>query len=361
MTSWIIRAVWATGATVCAIAMYLLPGRETIPFHLIWIGISLVYGFTVWRPVEMVVMVGVTAAVTGAIMVHHASNGWIDWPELAEVPLSVALTAVIAAYLRRRHMALAELAAIAENDRRRSESRQVMVRQVSHELRTPITIARGYTELVRNRIDDETVAEDTAIVLEELDKLAQITQRLVTLIQLDAEYARQPVHLDAELTRVVRRWTPAADRRWSVTCDGGEVLANRDRLEAMLDCLLDNAVRFTEPGDAIRITGTVDETTWTIEIADTGVGLTARDAEALTAAMPTSRQELSGTGLGLVMVRTVVGAWGGSLHFRGRPGAGTIVTLRFPIMRSSADEEIVAEALKNDSSVIDLVAGSGRP
>lgn len=356
-TSWIIRGVWLAGATACAVAMYQLPGRETIPFHLIWIGLSLMYGFTVWRPVEMVVMVTVTAVVTGAIMIHHALHGWIDWPEIAEVPLSVTLAAVIAAYLRRRHMALAELAAIAENNGRRAEMRQVLVRQVSHELRTPITIARGFTELVRDRIDDPTVAEDTAIVLEELDKLAEITQRLVTLIQIDGEYERRPVNLDLELARVVRRWRPAADRRWTVSSDSGVVLANRDRLEAVLDCLLDNAVKFTSPGDGIRVTGKVDDHAWTIEVADTGMGMSAQDAAALTAAQPTSRQASSGTGLGLVMVRTVVGAWGGRLQFRGEPGAGTIVTLRFPIAQSTA--EGIPE-WQDDSSVIDLARESSQ-
>jgi signal transduction histidine kinase len=318
-TSWLLRGLWGAGAAVCAVAMNMYPARETIPFHLIWIGLSLVYGFAVWRPLELAIMVSITAAVTGAIMVHHAMNGWIDWPETAEVPLSVVLIAVIATHIRRRHLALAELAAVAQVDRRQAEMRQQLMRHISHELRTPITVARGYTELVRERAGDSATAEDTAVVLEELDKLAEITRRLVTLIQIDGRYAREPVNLDTELTRIVRRWTPAADRKWSVGSTAGQVLANRDRLEAALDCLLDNAVKFTDTGDAISVSGTIDRQSWTIEVADAGLGMSADD-----------REPEQGTGLGLSMVRAVVESWDGSMALRDRDGGGTVVVLRFP-------------------------------
>jgi signal transduction histidine kinase len=182
-TSWLLRSLWAAGATICALIMSVYPAHETIPFHLIWIGLSLVYGLTVWRPVELAVMVLVTSAVTGTIMVHHAIHGWIDWPQTAEVPLSTILITVIAAHIRRRHTALAQVATVADRDRRQADLRQQMMRQISHELRTPITVARGYTELIRERrFDDHATDEDTGVVLEELDKLAEITQRLVTMI-----------------------------------------------------------------------------------------------------------------------------------------------------------------------------------
>jgi signal transduction histidine kinase len=324
----ILRIAWIALAAVCVVAMYRLPGQETIPFHLVWIGLCLLYGFTAWRPLEMVLMAGATAVLTGAILVDHAVHGAIDWPEVAEVPLSVALTAVIATYLHRRHAAVAELARRAADDRRRADMRQQLVRQVSHELRTPITIARGYTELVRKRVDDPSLAEDTAVVLEELDKLADITERLVTLYRIDGEFDRNPTRLDETLAGVVRRWIPAAQRRWTVESSPGDVAANRDRLEAALDCLLDNAVT----GDEISVLGRIGPQSWSIEVADRGVGLTG--------AQNLSSQVSPGTGLGLAMVRTVIGAWGGTVVLKSRPDGGTVVTLTVPS--------------QNDSPVIDL-------
>jgi signal transduction histidine kinase len=315
-----LRIAWGLGALGCVIAMILYPAREVIPFHLIWIGLSLVYGFAVWRPIELAAMVVVTSAVTGAVLVHHAISGYIHWQEIAEVPLSVVLIIVIAAHIRRRHIALTQLAAVAELDHKQAELRQELMRQISHELRTPITVARGYTELVRERAGDADTAEDTQIVLEELDKLADISRRLITMIQLDARYAREPVELEAALERIVRRWIPAADREWSVRSPKGQVLANRDRLEAALDCLLDNAVKFTRPGDRIGVSATIDRQTWTVEVSDSGPGLDA-----------TLGHPASGSGLGLATVRAVVESWDGTVTLRGRDGGGTVATLRFPV------------------------------
>jgi signal transduction histidine kinase len=333
----VLRLAWAAGSIACAIVMYRSPGQETIPFHLIWLGLCLVYGFTSWRPAEMVAMVAAAALVTGTIMFDHAVRGLISWSQTAEVPLSVALAAVIAIYLRRRHLALSELARIAAEDRRRTEARQHMVRRVSHELRTPITIARGFTELVRERVDDPQAVKDTTVVLTELDKLAAITDRLLTVFQLDGEFHREPVALDEELARVVRRWVPAADRKWTVDCGPGMVRANRDRLEVALDCLLDNAVRYTAAGDRIAVSGRVDRHEWSVQIADTGLGMSAREATALTEAKPIDRNPLSGTGEGLAVVRAVVGQWGGGMVFDAQPGRGTTVLLRFPLQHSDAD------------------------
>lgn len=319
-TSWILRIAWGLGALVCVIAMIMYPARDTIPFHLIWIGLSLVYGFAVWRPIELAAMVIVTSAVTGAILIHHSVTGAVHWQEIFEVPLSVVLIVVIAAHIRRRHIALTQLAAVAELDRKQAERRQELMRQISHELRTPITVARGYTELVRERAGDPDTADDTQVVLEELDKLADISRRLITMIQLDARHGREPVDLDTALERIVRRWIPAADREWSVRSPKGQVLANRDRLEAALDCLLDNAVKFTRPGDRIGVTGSIDRQSWTVEVADTGPGMKA-----------TSEHPASGTGLGLATVREVVESWEGTVTLRDRDGGGTVATLRFPV------------------------------
>jgi signal transduction histidine kinase len=317
---WLWRGLWAAGAAVCAAAMTAYPTRETIPFHLIWIGLSLVYGFTAWRPLELTIMVVLTAAVTGAIMLHHALVGRIDWLETAEVPLSVTLIAVIAAHIRRRHLALTQLAHAAQADRRQAEARQDLMRQISHELRTPITVARGYAELIRERHTDTATTEEATIVLDELDKVAEITRRLITMIRIEGPYAREPIDLEVELSRIVRRWTPTAERNWRTSFTSGTVLANRNRLEAAVDCLLDNAVKFTQPGDTISVTAAISRHEWSIEVADTGRGIAADPAGS----------EITGTGLGLSMVRAVAHGWDGNVALNDREGGGTIITLRFP-------------------------------
>lgn len=245
-----------------------------------------------------------------------------------------------------RQRALARVAQLAEHERRQAEAQQLFVRLVSHELRTPITVARGYTELIRDGASGPRVVEDAAIVLDELGKLSRITHRLVTLMQMTAAAARHPADIDAEIKRALHRWAPTADRIWSARSAVGVAGVVPERLEAALDCLLENAVKFTADGDRIEIIGARRPNAWTIEVADAGTGMSPEQAATLSAAtgpLPSS----SGTGLGLAIVRAVVESWGGRVALWGEPGVGTHVTLWFP-RDPSGDEPAVPDDLPPD-------------
>jgi two-component system OmpR family sensor kinase len=320
---------WAVAAVLWAALMYLLPGQETVPFHFIWIGLAVVYGFTRWRPAGMVTALALVAVVTGYILYHHAAMRQIGWEEVTEVPLMACIFGVMVWHVSRRNIAVAEVRRLAEAERRRVEVQQMFVRLASHELRTPITVARGYTELVRAARDDEAILDDTAIVLEELDKLTRITQRLVTLMQI--EEVEPPCHtdLDLELVRIARRWQPTADRHWRVQSDIGVAMVNPERLEAALDCLIENAVKFTDPGDRIELVGRADTAGWVVRVVDTGVGMAPEETAALRTRLPRGRTA-TGTGLGLAIARSVVEALGGQLTIDSARGRGTTVTLSAP-------------------------------
>jgi two-component system, OmpR family, sensor kinase len=319
---------WAATAVVNIILMYVLPGRETIPFHLVWIGLSIIYGYTTWRPMWMVVVLGLVAVTTGYVLIHHAQINEIGWEEVSEVPLMSAVFVVMVLHVRQRQQALAEVGRLADTERRRAEVQQLFVRLASHELRTPITVARGHTELLHDATKNRAVRRDAVVVLEELDKLARITQRLVTLMQIEARYVRRIMDIDAELPRIVRRWEPTAERVWSVESDVGEEWVNQERLEAALDCLLENAVKFTDCGGHIAVRGWSENDSWFVEVADSGQGMTAERAAELTNARGPMSWSTSGTGLGLAIVRAVVESWGGSVQINGVPNHGATVTLQ---------------------------------
>ena len=329
-TNRLLLLVWASFAGLNIVLMWLLPGEETVPFHFVWISLALVYGFTHWRTSWMALALAVVVLSTGAILVHHASTGEIRWEETTEEPLMTAIFIVMVWHVHRRQVLLREVQRIHEVERRRLERQQLFVRLASHELRTPITVARGYTELIRAaRRDDEAVQEDSAIVLEELDKVAGITQRLVTLIQLDEPHPLRPVDVDSELLRIVRRWEPAAERAWSVHTSVGVALISPERFEAAMDCLLENAIKFTRSGETIAVVGGRTDEGWTVQVRDSGVGISAEAADRLLSGGPGERTA-TGTGLGLAIVRGVVERLDGRLTITGIPSAGTTVTLSVP-------------------------------
>jgi two-component system OmpR family sensor kinase len=320
---------WAGTAVVNVVVMSMIPGEETIPFHLVWIGLALVYGFTRWSLRGMLTALGGVVVTTGFMLVRNVRMGAIGWAEVTEVPLMAALFVVMAWHVSRRHQALAETARMAEQDRLRADAQQMFVRLASHELRTPITVARGYTEMIRDAHHDPGIRDDADIVMDELDKLARITQRLVTIMQTDEAATRWPTDVDAELTRIMHRWRPTARRRWSVRSDVGVAATQPERLETAVDCLVENALKFTAPGDRVEVVGRRTRNGWVVEVNDSGTGVDPAQARALNRGLWPGRTR-TGTGLGLAIARTVVESWGGGLRLRRRADGGTSAALFIP-------------------------------
>ncbi len=167
------------------------------------------------------------------------------------------------------------------------------------------------------------------MVLEELDKVSGITNRLVTLMLVDEPHPLRPCCLDDELVRIVRRWQPTAERDWVVNSEVGYGLLNPERFEAAMDCLLENAVKFTRPGDRIEVTGEHDRDQWSVRVRDSGSGMSRQMAERLLRGVP-GQETSTGTGLGLAIVRAVVESLHGRITVTGEPGRGTVVTLLVP-------------------------------
>jgi signal transduction histidine kinase len=246
-------------------------------------------------------------------------------------------------HVRRRQLLLREVQRIHAVERRRLERQQLFIRLASHELRTPITVARGYTELIRAaHPGDDVIRDDSTIVLEELDKVAGITQRLVTLMQLDEPHQLRPADLDSELLRIVRRWEPTAPRNWSARTSIGTALISPERFEAALDCLLENAIKFTEPGDLIEVTGRRTADGWAVQVRDGGLGISPDAVDRLLHDPPGERTG-TGTGLGLAIVRAFVERLGGRLTITGAPAAGTTVRIEVPQARVDRADPAHAE------------------
>lgn len=183
--------------------------------------------------------------------------------------------------------------------------------------------------MIREAHQDPEIVEDTAIVLEELDKLSRITKRLLTLMQVDQPHPVSRCDIDAALGRIVRRWQPAAEREWILRSDIGHGLLNRERFEAALDCLLENAVKFTRVDSRIEVTGERGRDHWWVRVRDDGCGMSRETGERIITAAP-GLPTATGSGLGLAIVRAVVASMRGQIAISSEPGRGTTVTLQMP-------------------------------
>src|SRR5437870_13437006 len=124
--------------------MMLWPSWETVPFHFIWVSLTLLYGFRIWRPGITLGVLSLVVASTGTLIMADASHGEQLWGELFEVPLMSAMFLAMVWHARRRQDALAKARHEADERAALLERQKGFLHDVSHELRTPVTIARGH-------------------------------------------------------------------------------------------------------------------------------------------------------------------------------------------------------------------------
>src|SRR5260221_46945 len=156
VTGWLspsqVDLAWVALATGCLAVMVAWPSWETIPFHVIWISLTFLYGFRVWSISKTSVVLAGVAIATGASIMADAFAGSQLWGELFEVPLMSAMFVAMVWHARRRVEALATVGALADERAALLEQEERLLHDVSHELRTPVTIARGHLELLERRL-----------------------------------------------------------------------------------------------------------------------------------------------------------------------------------------------------------------
>jgi two-component system, OmpR family, sensor kinase len=323
---------WVAFAAANTVLMFAWPKLETVPFHLIWFSLALVSGLAPWRPRTLVLaLVGVTV-VSAVARGQDIAAGYMRPEELLEVPLEASIFLIMVWHVRRRQAALRQVEELAAADRDRAEGQRMFVRLMSHAMRTPITVVRGYTELIRATHDDPQTVEDTDIVLDELGKLELRTQRLVALMTADQQFPNERVDLDQVLARAARRWAPTVHRHWRVDSTAGAVLIDGDRLDVVVHCLLENAVKYSADGDEITVRGRSDDGVAVIEVTDTGAGIPAADLPYVFDTFHRGENSalIDGTGLGLAIVRRIVSRWGGTVAVDSTLGLGSTFTVRIP-------------------------------
>jgi signal transduction histidine kinase len=144
-----VEVAWAIFAGACVLAIFAVSRWETIPFHFVWVSLTLLYGFRVWRTTTTAAVLGAVMAATGVALVWTVVQGNRAADEVSEVPLMAAMFVVMAWHAQRRQRAVDSAEQAAVSERKARDRQREFVRDASHELRTPITVARGHAELAR--------------------------------------------------------------------------------------------------------------------------------------------------------------------------------------------------------------------
>ena len=356
---------WAVFSALNLVAMYWFAYWETIPFHFIWISLTLVYGFRAWRSSP-------TMWILGAVMVTTAAGIGLDvWrgteppEELTEVPLMAAVFAAMVWHAHRKQAAERSHHIISEQNARLVADQRQFLQDAAHQLRTPITIALGHAELLASNLTGQQEGQDIQVVIGELNRLRRISEKLLVIAAaahpgfLHAE----PVALDELTMELLRRWRPTADRRWRLgRLDRVTVQADRERLSLALDALLENAVRHTGQADVIQLSvirGWPGMPTRVV-VADSGSGIAADQVDLIFDRFRTGDSQSPGTGLGLPLVRAVAHAHGGDVTVRSKPGEGSEFELSLPEPAMNRPEPPLRPEGSDEPGVVPEAEGAPR-
>jgi signal transduction histidine kinase len=224
------------------------------------------------------------------------------------------------------------------------DSLRRFVADASHELRTPITALQNFTDLLQGPAASDPAAQASFLAesQKQLTRLEWLTSNLLDLSRLDAGIeALNLSNTDtAGLTRSAAALFEAPAREKNITLSvelpekPPEVRCDSARMEIALSNLIQNAVKFTQPGGSVQVTlqATEHGIRWTV--ADDGPGIPAQDMPHIFERFYRgAHPSLEGSGLGLAIVHSIVLAHGGRVWAESTPGKGS----RFLVELNSPD------------------------
>jgi signal transduction histidine kinase len=324
---------WYLFVLINTAGILLFPQWATVPFHFIWIGLSLLYGWLIWDVRTTFTMLAAVIVVTGFAMLTDVLHGDQAYDELTEIPLMAVVFVVMVWYVRRDVAANKELARVSEHNIALLQQERQFIQDASHVLRTPLTIALGHAELMRRAAADPVAAHDTQIIIEELNRLKIVSDRLLTLAATEQPDFVHPV------ATPIRDLVTHAWSRWSSTCPAVELGQVTDayapldpaRVLEALDELIGNAVQHTPPGTPIELSAQCRDGWLVVAVADAGPGIPPGEQDRVLDRFARIDKRSSGLGLGLAIVKTVTEAHGGHVTVRSEPGHGAAFELWFPL------------------------------
>jgi two-component system OmpR family sensor kinase len=222
-----------------------------------------------------------------------------------------------------------------------SEDRRRFLQRLDHELKNPLTVIQaGLTNMTYEPLEDYLANEVSAVQVQVL-RITRLVADLRKLAALEVTPLETTVvnmaELLTEVVDVVKDQANLEDRQIALILPNApwplpDVEGDPDLLLLAIHNLLDNAVKFTSPGDTIEVRAFDDGNDIVIEVADTGHGIPEIEIDRVWEELYRGEQARSvpGTGLGLPLVQAIIEKHGGIVGLRSRPDQGTVFSVRLP-------------------------------
>lgn len=215
---------------------------------------------------------------------------------------------------------------------------------VSHELRTPLTAIRGWSETLQ-----QAGAEDPALLERGMRIITEETGRLSDMVEELLDFSRmqsgklvmrfEPLDLTAIVEETVFLFRKRAENKGVFLHNAGdgklpEISGDADRLRQVLINVLDNAIKYSDTGDTVRVDYAPIGQTVQVVIGDSGSGIPHADLPLVKMKFYKANHTRPGSGIGLAVADEIVTAHGGTLELHSKEGVGTSVMITLPISQN---------------------------
>jgi two-component system phosphate regulon sensor histidine kinase PhoR len=229
--------------------------------------------------------------------------------------------------------------------RRLENVRRDFVANVSHELKTPVTSIKGFVETLLEGAmkEPDRARRFLEIIARHSDRLNGIIEDLLSLCRLEEDADKRRIdlkktHLEPVLTAAVELSKNKSDEKGvavELQCPADiDGRINGPLFEQAVLNLLDNAVKYSEPGQTVRVTAERAEGQVKIAVSDSGCGIEAKHLrrifERFYVVDKGRSRKLGGTGLGLAIVKHIAQVHGGNVTVESSPGSGSTFTIHLP-------------------------------
>lgn len=233
----------------------------------------------------------------------------------------------------------------AEAGKESERLRGLMLDSISHELRTPLTSIKGaVSTLLATKLSAAATTELLTVIDEESDRLNRLVAQAVEMAQLDTQEVRMtfaPLSVSSVIEGALsENATTLTGHPVSVRLppDLKPVEVDRIWIEKLLTNLLENAAKYSRPGDPIYVSAEGGSPFIAISVADRGLGIDLMEQSLIFDKFYRARnrsQSTSGTGMGLAICRAIAEMHGGSISVTSQLGKGSVFTV---LLRSAGAE-----------------------
>ena len=212
---------------------------------------------------------------------------------------------------------------------------------VSHELKTPLTSIKGFTDMLSSGMvkDPEDQKRFITMIGVEVDRLIELINDVLNISELESVAMPQPderadvLEVAQDSKNYLEQTAREAEVTLQVSGKTAQVPVSPGRLRELFLNLMENGIKYNQPGGRVDVTVKEKDGWVTITVKDTGIGIPEESQERVFERFyrvdKGRDRKTGGTGLGLSIVKHIVLLYGGSIHLESASGKGTTITVEF--------------------------------